>query len=436
MDEIKRSIDICPEPHAFLIVFNPNYFMTEDEEFTIDLLELTFGENLFDHCIVLFTHGDSFRNEKKFRKWVWKSNMLSQLVNRCGGRIARIENDSNGKSDMNSLYGQLEILCESRKKQYLPINSDALHRSLGNKQIQWNSAEERRIILIGKTGNGKSSTGNSLLGRHAFDEEMDLCSITQTCSMRKRFDKKRNMTYIVVDTPGLMDTDVDLITRMLEVQKSVYICPGPHAFLLVFSSKNRMTEDEKYTIDHLRILFGEKMFDHCIIVFTNGSEFKTDEHFKQFWEKSPIISPLAEKCGRRILRIENKDLANIWDDVFVKGVYEQIAKFGQNIYQYKLLKNHTEVLNLHKENYKGDRKIESQLSSLVVELDKKIRDQLIWRAVLVGSTVVVVGLGGAGVASTAAAAALASGAARITAVSAATAGAGVASALIAKFKFW
>ncbi|XP_067306851.1 GTPase IMAP family member 4-like [Pseudorasbora parva] len=172
---------------------------------------------------------------------------------------------------------------------------------------------------MGHKGAGKSTSGNTILGREKFDKK-------RSAQCVRRHGEVVDGPITAIEAPGwwknyTVEESPELLKQ--EMLLSVSLCPpGPHVVLLIIPLFSKFKEKEIKALQGHLDLLGERVWSHTIVRFTYG-DYLLGTPIEQHIESEGHLQWLVDKCGNRYHVLNN---LNRSDETQIKELLEKIEE--------------------------------------------------------------------------------------------------------------
>ncbi|XP_026957341.1 GTPase IMAP family member 8 [Sagmatias obliquidens] len=312
---IERCLELsAPSLDAFLLVIPVGHYKEEDRE-TIKGIQKVFGAKARKHIIIVFTWKDDLM-DGLLEDYIESDESVRDLVQNCGGRYCAFNNkasENERDAQVKDLLCKVQCLVDENQGPYWVnfrnedggfqdcVNEATSQREdrphgPGAEHHQATGCEPNhelsalKVLLVGKHGVGKSTAGNSLLGRRVFETQYSEKPVTQRCKSESRIWRGRKV--LIIDTPDLSsakDVEQDLLNNTF---------PGPHAFLLV-TPLGSFNERDLMVLSTIRRIFGDNVTQYMIVLLTRKEDLGNQDLDTFLKIRAEKLYELIEECKHR-----------------------------------------------------------------------------------------------------------------------------------------
>jgi len=186
--------------------------------------------------------------------------------------------------------------------------------------------ETKTILLIGRTGRGKSALANVVTSTNNFKENERSISKTKEIQTEK-FKDNNGLNYLVIDTPGIGDTQLPTEKILDIVAEAVYLVRNGINQVL-FVTNGRFEQYEMATYNLLRtVIFDQDITKHTAVVRTRFKDFKNSKKCENdialMIERGGELAEIIKSCQGRVLHVDNPPIS-------IASAYNESEKEREN----------------------------------------------------------------------------------------------------------
>ncbi|XP_063066428.1 GTPase IMAP family member 8-like [Engraulis encrasicolus] len=341
--EIVLSVMLCPPgPHAVLLVIHEDMkFKGEEREATLNHLHLL-GNHALKHSLVLF-----IRETPTEEEILVGDGNIESLVERCDKRYHVLDIKNKDDLQVQVLLEKIEEIVLENNGHHYEVESKTIlenekKRMSANKRAEqrkgqkqknrtWSRSwsmkgfkfhSEVRAVLLGCKGSGKSSSGNTILGKEEFQPGQ------RSAVCVKRQGEVAGTKVTLVEAPGWYSykasrSSSEMIRKEIVLSQS--LCDeSPHCILIVIRAGAAFTSRQEMSMHQHVSLLGEGVWSHTIVLFTHG-DWLVDTSIEQHIECETHLKSLIERCSNRYHVLNNYSKDQVQVSELLKKIVEITA---------------------------------------------------------------------------------------------------------------